>query len=57
MAPEALEGHINLNDVVSQLKQIDIYALGIVLWEISSRCRDICGGKLQKVVAVKIIVV
>lgn len=47
MAPEALEGHINLNDVVAQLKQIDIYALGIVLWEISTRCQDICKGKMN----------
>jgi bone morphogenetic protein receptor type-2 len=45
MAPEMLEGRINLNDITTQLKQIDIYALGTVLWEISSRCADVCSGR------------
>ena len=44
MAPEILKGYINLNDIASQLKQIDIYAVGTVLWEISCRCEDICTG-------------
>ena len=45
MAPEILEGQINLNDIKTQLKQIDIYSVGTILWEISSRCADICRGK------------
>lgn len=41
MAPEVLEGAVNLRDCESSLKQIDIYAVGLVLWEIVSRCSDI----------------
>lgn len=41
MAPEVLEGAVNLRDCESSLKQIDIYAIGLVLWEIVSRCSDI----------------
>lgn len=40
MAPEVLEGAVNLRDCESALKQIDIYALGLVLWELGSRCSD-----------------
>nr|CAI5849830.1 unnamed protein product [Callosobruchus analis] len=38
MAPEVLEGAVNLRDCESALKQIDVYALGLVLWEVGSRC-------------------
>ncbi|CAG9821661.1 unnamed protein product [Phaedon cochleariae] len=41
MAPEVLEGAVNLRDCESALKQIDIYALGLVLWELGSRCTDV----------------
>lgn len=41
MAPEILEGAVNLRDCESSLKQIDVYALGLVLWELVSRCSDI----------------
>ena len=41
MAPEVLEGAVNLRDCESSLKQIDVYAIGLVLWEIVSRCSDI----------------
>lgn len=41
MAPEVLEGAVNLRDCESSLKQIDVYAMGLVLWELVSRCTDI----------------
>lgn len=31
---------MNLRDCESSLKQVDVYALGLILWELSSRCRD-----------------
>lgn len=40
MAPEVLEGAVNLRDCESALKQIDVYAMGLVLWEIGTRCMD-----------------
>jgi len=40
MAPEVLEGAVNLRDCESSLKQIDVYALGLVLWELACRCSD-----------------
>ncbi|CAG9856657.1 unnamed protein product [Phyllotreta striolata] len=40
MAPEVLEGAVNLRDCESALKQIDVYALGLVLWELGCRCTD-----------------
>ena len=47
MAPEALTAKINLNDLDS-FKQMDVFSLGLVLWEIFSRCEieggpDVCG--------------
>ena len=41
MAPEVLEGAVNLRDCESSLKQIDIYALGLVVWELSCRCSEL----------------
>ena len=41
MAPEVLEGAVNLRDCESSLKQIDVYALGLVLWELASRTHDL----------------
>uniref|UniRef100_A0A1B0C8G5 receptor protein serine/threonine kinase n=1 Tax=Lutzomyia longipalpis TaxID=7200 RepID=A0A1B0C8G5_LUTLO len=41
MAPEVLEGAVNLRDCESALKQIDVYALGLVLWELGTRCHDL----------------
>lgn len=41
MAPEVLEGAVNLRDCESSLKQIDVYAMGLVLWELVTRCSDI----------------
>lgn len=40
MSPEVLEGAVNLRDCETSLKQIDVYALGLILWEFSSRCSD-----------------
>ncbi|ALC43028.1 wit [Drosophila busckii] len=40
MAPELLEGAVNLRDCETSLKQMDVYALGLVLWEVSTRCAD-----------------
>lgn len=40
MAPEILEGAVNLRDCETSLKQIDVYSLGLVLWELCLRCHD-----------------
>ena len=37
MAPEALDAHVNLSNIES-FKQIDVYALALVTWEVLSRC-------------------
>lgn len=47
MAPEVLEGAVNLRDCESALKQIDVYALGLVLWELGSRCTDMQNAEPQ----------
>lgn len=44
MAPEVLEGAVNLRDCESSLKQIDIYALGLIIWETAMRCTDLFQG-------------
>lgn len=44
MAPELLDGAVNLRDCEASLKQIDMYAVGLVMWEISSRCSDLYQG-------------
>ncbi len=43
MAPEVLESRVNLEDLES-FKQIDIYSMALVLWEVVSRC-DVIGGE------------
>lgn len=43
MAPEVLDGAVNLHDLQSALKQIDVYALALVVWEIAMRCTDLFG--------------
>ena len=45
MAPEILECAVNLRDCESSLKQIDMYAFALVLWELVTRCKDILFGK------------
>lgn len=44
LAPELLDGAINLNHAESALKQADIYALGLIFWEVASRCADLYQG-------------
>lgn len=44
MAPEILEGSVNLSNTWCLL-QGDIYALGLLLWEIWMRCSDLFEGK------------
>ena len=44
MAPEALDARVNLRDIES-FKQIDVYALALVLWEVCTRC-EFSDGKL-----------
>lgn len=45
MAPEVLEGAVNLRDCESALKQVDMYSLGLIYWEIFMRCTDLFPGK------------
>ncbi|RVE75259.1 hypothetical protein OJAV_G00015190 [Oryzias javanicus] len=45
MAPEVLEGAVNLRDCESALKQVDMYALGLVYWETFMRCSDLFPGE------------
>lgn len=40
LAPEMLEGAVNLRDCESALKQVDIYSFGLVLWELFTRCHE-----------------
>lgn len=47
MAPEVLEGAVNLRDCESALKQIDVYAMGLVLWELGTRCTDMQNAEPQ----------
>lgn len=43
MAPEVLESRVNLEDLEA-FKQMDVYSMSLVLWEMVSRCSAI-GGK------------
>lgn len=43
MAPEVLEGAINFQRDV--FLRIDMYAVGLVLWELASRCKAADGKK------------
>lgn len=53
MAPEVLEGAVNLRDCESALKQVDMYALGLIYWEIFMRCTDLFpGNELRKTMIV-----
>lgn len=47
MAPEILEGAVNLRDCETSLKQIDVYSLGLVLWELCMRCQDFYPPEMQ----------
>lgn len=48
MAPEVLEGAVNLRDCESALKQVDMYALGLIYWETFMRCTDLFPGGTDK---------
>ena len=45
MAPELLEGAVNLRDPEAALKHVDVYAMGLVLWEVGTRCADMFQGE------------
>ncbi|XP_068446560.1 bone morphogenetic protein receptor type-2-like [Clinocottus analis] len=45
MAPEVLEGAVNLRDCESALKQVDMYSLGLIYWETFMRCTDLFPGE------------
>ncbi|XP_077947158.1 bone morphogenetic protein receptor type-2 isoform X3 [Gasterosteus aculeatus] len=44
MAPEVLGGALNLRDCESALKQVDVYALGLLYWESFRRCSHLFPG-------------
>lgn len=44
MAPEVLGGAVNLRDYEAALKQVDVYALGLLLWESFRRCSHLFPG-------------
>lgn len=48
MAPELLDGAANLRQSEASLKQIDVYSLGLVLWELATRCEDLYHGISQE---------
>ena len=43
LAPEVLDHALDMNQGGGELslKQIDVYAMGLIFWEISRRCRDL----------------
>lgn len=45
MAPEVLESRVNLEDLES-FKQMDVYSMALVLWEMASRCEVVGGRKV-----------
>ena len=49
MAPEVLGGALNLHDCESALKQVDVYALGLLYWESFRRCSDLFPGEATHV--------
>lgn len=48
MAPEVLDGALNLRECEASLKEIDVYAMSLVLWEMAMRCSDIYGGNYKQ---------
>ena len=41
LAPEVLDHGVSSQRIEFSLKQVDVYAMGLVFWEISRRCRDL----------------
>jgi bone morphogenetic protein receptor type-2 len=44
MPPEVLDCAVDIQNCESALKQVDIYATGLVLWEVATRCSDFFVG-------------
>jgi len=44
LAPEVLDNALDIHPGEISLKQTDVYAMGLVFWEISRRCRDLYQG-------------
>ena len=44
LAPELLDGSFNFTNLENSFKQVDVYALGLLFWEASRRCRDLYQG-------------
>jgi len=50
MAPELLDGAVNLKDCENALKQMDVYALALILWEVGNVCTEFrLTGEIQYV--------
>lgn len=49
MAPEVLESRVNLEDLEA-FKQMDVYSMALVLWEMASRCHA-NGGEVFVVIS------
>ncbi|KAK6466847.1 bone morphogenetic protein receptor type-2-like [Huso huso] len=41
MPPEILDGTLNIRDPLSSLRQVDVYSLGLLVWEMTTRCTDL----------------
>jgi len=46
MAPEVLDGSVNF--ATEYFLKIDIYACGLVLWELLSRCANVSNGETSR---------
>ena len=46
LAPEVLDHGVSSQRIEFSLKQVDVYAMGLVFWEISRRCRDLYQVKI-----------
>ena len=44
LAPEILDGSLNVTNLENSLKQADVYTLGLLFWEASRRCHDLYQG-------------
>ena len=42
LAPEVLDGHIDVHNLQESLARIDVYAMALVMWEVGWRC--VLGG-------------
>ncbi|XP_072300247.1 bone morphogenetic protein receptor type-2-like [Eucyclogobius newberryi] len=45
LAPELLAGALDLREFGTALKQVDVYALGMLFWESFRRCHDLFPGR------------